>query len=87
MFLDSDIANKFTCGEKKISYLTCFGIVPHFKSLLKEKIKSGDGYVLLFDESLNDQLQKKQMDFHVHMWNHDQVETRYYGSEFLGQSC
>ena len=86
MFPDSDIAKKFTCGEKKASYLTCFGIVPHFKSLLKEKVKSADGYVLLFDESLNHQLQKKQMDFHVRIWNHDKVETRYYGSEFLGHA-
>lgn len=65
IFPDSDITRKFICGEKKASYLTCFGIAPHFKSLLKEKVKSSDGYVLLFDESLNHELQKKQMDFHV----------------------
>ena len=86
MFPDSNIAKKFTCGEKKASYLTCFGIAPHFKSLLKEKVKSADGYVLLFDESLNHELQKKQMDFHVRMWNHDKVETRYFASEFLGHA-
>ena len=86
MFPDSDIAKKFTCGEKKASYLTCFGIAPYFKSLLKEKVKSSDGYVLLFDESLNHELQKKQMDFHVRVWNDDKVETRYYNSEFLGHA-
>ena len=42
--------------------------------------------MLLFDESLNHQLQKKQMDFHVRIWNHDKGETRYYGSEFLGHA-
>lgn len=86
MFPDSDIAKKFTCGEKKASYLSCFGIAPCFKSLLKEKVKSSKGYVLLFDESLNHELQKKQMDFHVRIWNHDKVETRYYDSQFLGHS-
>ena len=35
-------------------------------------------------ESLNHELQKKQMDFHVHIWNYDMVETFYYNSEFLG---
>ena len=27
---------------------------------------------------------EKQMDFHVRIWNHDMVETRYHNSEFLG---
>ena len=86
MFPDSDILKKFTCGEKKASYLSCFAIAPYFKSLLKEKVKSSNGYVLLFDESLNHKLQKKQMDFHVCVWNHDKVETRYYDSQFLGHA-
>lgn len=30
MFPDSDIAKKFTCGEKKASHLTCFVIAPHW---------------------------------------------------------
>lgn len=71
MFPDSNTAEKFTCEEKKVSYPTCFGIAPYFKSQLKEKVKSADGYVLLFHERLNHKLQKKQMDFHVHNWNHN----------------
>lgn len=50
---------------------------------MKEKVKSADGYVLLFDESLNQELQKKQMDFHVRIWNHNKVETRYMIHNFL----
>ena len=46
MFSDSEIAKKFTCGEKKASYFTCFAIAPYFKSLLKEKVKYSDGYVM-----------------------------------------
>ena len=42
--------------------------------------------MLLFDESLNHELQKKRMDFYVHIWNHDKVETCYYNSEFLGHA-
>lgn len=30
MFSESEIATKFTCGETKCSYLTVFGISPHF---------------------------------------------------------
>ena len=83
MFPDSEIAKKFTCGEKKASYLV-LGLL-HTSRVLK-KVKSSDGYVLLFDESLNHELQKKLMDFHVRIWNHDKVETRYYNSEFLGHA-
>ena len=71
MFPDSNIAEKSTCEEKKVSYPTSFGIAPYFKSHLKEKVKSPDGYVLLFDDSLNHELQKKHMDFHVRNWNPD----------------
>lgn len=42
--------------------------------------------MLYFDESLTSELQKKQMDFHVRIWNHDKVETRYYDSQFLGHA-
>ena len=59
MFPDSDIAKKFTCGEKKASYLTCFGIAAHFKNLLKDK-----NQILLmvmcffYDASAEDMLEK-----------------------------
>jgi hypothetical protein len=84
MFPDSDIAARFTCGERKCAYLSVFGLGPHFLDLLKERIKSKDGYVLLFDEALNKKNQTKQMDFHARLWEGDQVITRYYHSEFMG---
>lgn len=56
MFFDSNIVKKFICGEKKVSYFICFGIVLYFKSFFKEKVKFVDGYVFLFDESLNYEL-------------------------------
>ena len=53
MFPDSDIASNFTCGERKCAYLCCFGLAPHLKSMVSEAIRQENYYVLLFDESLN----------------------------------
>lgn len=54
MFPDSDIAKNFSCGQTKCAYICAYGLAPHFKGLLTNKLKSGDeNYVLLFDESLN----------------------------------
>jgi len=61
MFPDSDIAKHFACGERKAAYLSTFGIAPHFLSLLKGKVRDQSEYVLLFDESLNSEIQSKQM--------------------------
>jgi len=54
MFPDSEISQKMTGGEKKFAYIATFGLGPNFLDLLKEKAKSSDGFVLLFDELLND---------------------------------
>ena len=42
----------------------------------------------IFYESLNDVVQKGQMDLNIHYWENDkdQVATHYLGSEFLGRS-
>ena len=40
MFPDNPIASKFTCGEKKCSYFTTFGIAPYVQELLALKLKS-----------------------------------------------
>ena len=85
MFPDSNIAKHFQCGGKKASYLTNFGIAPHFLSLLTDRVKDlKDGYVLLFDESLNNKNQKKQLDAHLRFWDADNVSSRYFGTEFMG---
>ena len=85
MFPDSVIAKEFTCGKDKCARLAVFGIAPHFKSLLERDVNLAKAFVLLFDESLNFENQKKQMDVHVRFWQHDQVSTRYFGSEYLGK--
>ncbi|WAR23449.1 LOW QUALITY PROTEIN: hypothetical protein MAR_037118 [Mya arenaria] len=85
MFPDSQIANRFACGERKTAYLCCFGIAEHVKSILLKEIS---GYfVVLFDESLNKKSQAKQMDIHVRYWGtNGLVHTRYLGSQFLGHA-
>ena len=53
MFLDSEIATKFTLSKPKYGYLMNFGIAPHFKSILLISIQNSLLYSLSFDESLN----------------------------------
>jgi hypothetical protein len=85
MFPDSSIAKSFKCGEKKAAYLSNFGIAPHFLSLLTDRVKGlKDGYVLLFDESLNNKDQKKQLD--ARFWDGDNISSRYFGTEFMGHA-
>ena len=86
MFPDSSIASKFSCGESKCSYLTTFGIAPHFSSLLRNTVRQSSDYVVCFDESLNFELQQKQMDMHICLWDAGRVGTRYFTSAFLGQA-
>lgn len=86
MFLDSEIAKRFACGESKCAYVCTFGIAPHFKRLLLSEVSKQTKYVVLFDESLNQHLQSKQMDLHVRLWDGAEVKTKYIGSEFLGHS-
>ena len=85
MFPKEPVANKFQCGKTKSMYLACHGIAPYFKSLLDEKVKK-DHFVMLFDESLNKQMQLKQLDIHVRFWHDDHIQTRYYDSQFLGHA-
>ena len=87
MFPDSQIARQFACGERKAAYCCAFGLAEHFKKLLQNSV-SGP-FVVLFDESLNTKMQEKQMDVHVRFWNDqtNQVATRYFNSEFLGECC
>ncbi|KAL1476946.1 hypothetical protein MTO96_036125 [Rhipicephalus appendiculatus] len=80
MFPDSRIAKAFSCGEQKSAYVVCHGLRPFFLSSLKREVGQSDGYTILFDESLNDYLQKKQMDIHL------RLTTRYYTSVFMGHS-
>ena len=84
-FPDSEIAQRASCGETKCTYLCHFGVAPYFKSLLVKKLTQ-EPIVVLFDESLNEEQQLKQMDILVRFWNHDHVVSRYFTSMFLGHA-
>ncbi|KAJ8043576.1 hypothetical protein HOLleu_10739 [Holothuria leucospilota] len=86
MFPDSEIAKSMTFGETKSMYMACFGLAPYFSKLLEKKAKE-QPFVLLFNESLNRELQKKQLDIHLLVWDDNKVSTRYYTSDFLGHAC
>lgn len=86
MFSDSEIASRYSMSESKFRYLTTFGLGPYYQKLLVEGIKSSPAHCILFDESLNEQLQNKQLDVHARFWSDNlcQVESRYYNSLFIG---
>ena len=84
-FPDSEIAQQCQVGETKCMYLTGYGLAPHFRSLLLTKVRH-QPYVLIFDESLNEEQQMKQLDLLVRFWDHDSVQTRYLTSIFMGHA-
>ncbi|KAK0049238.1 zinc finger protein [Biomphalaria pfeifferi] len=69
MFPVSAIASGFSCSERKAAYKSTFGIFPYLAELQRKAVLSEKDYVLLFDETLNGQLQSKQLDVHVRYWN------------------
>ena len=65
-----------------------YGIAPYLAKILGNRIKDSDiqAFVILFDESLNESMQKKQLDYHVRIWIDGTVVTRYLTSHFLGKA-
>ena len=84
-FPDSPVAQQTSCNETKCMYLTVYGIAPYFKKLMLRNMEN-EPFVLMFDESLNEHLQKKQLDIIVRYWHHDMIRSRYFSSEFLGHA-
>ena len=84
MFPDSAIAQGFSMSETKSMYIMSHGIAPYIESLVHNHVKESKEYVLLFDETLNKNLQKKQMDMLVRFWDADKVVSRYFNSVFFG---
>ena len=87
MFPDSKIAQNFTCGKTKCSYILCHGIAPVIKETLLNELKEVPYDTALCDESYK--ISKKgQMDLHVRFWDDtdNEVKTSYWNSEFLGKA-
>ena len=88
MFKDSKIAEKFTCGSTKCSYIINFGIAPYFRLLLQDALNNAPYYVCSFDECYYDVIKKGQMDVHTRFWHNstDILSTRYFNYELLGKA-
>ncbi|KAJ8894103.1 hypothetical protein PR048_006713 [Dryococelus australis] len=87
MFSDSDIALKFSCGEKKSAYLVVFGIAPYLQNEIVEQLSVlKKNYVLLFYESLTEMRQIKQLDIHISSRYGKEVKAKNFTSIFLGHS-
>ena len=86
MFPDSIIAQHVSCGPTKLSYLISFGIAPYFMDLLLKELKDAPCFVISFDESFNEKLEKEQMDFIVRYFKDGEVKSRYLSSGFLGHT-
>ena len=88
MFPDSQIAKSFSLARTKSMYTVVYGLAPHFKSVLLSDLERSDIHVFSFDESLNEVTQTCEMDLYARFWepSSNRVETRYFGSSFLGHS-
>ena len=60
MFKGCRIAELFTCGSTKCSYIINFGIAPYLRSVLEAMIKEAPYHVRCFDESHNKTIGKGQ---------------------------
>ena len=65
MFDDSKTAGSFQLSKTKCGYFINHGLAPHFKDLLLEDVKACPFFVVSFDESLNEFIQKEQMDLQI----------------------
>lgn len=86
MFPDSEVAATFSCGSNKTAYITKFGLAPFITKELTDQVNMANGFVVMFDESLNKMTKSKQLDLHIRYWVDDHVQSRYFGSQFMGHA-
>ena len=86
MFPDSIIAQHMSCCPTKLSYLISFGIAPYFMDLLLKELKDAPCFVISFDESFNEELEKEQIDFIFRYFKDGEVNSGYLSSGFLGHT-
>ena len=88
MFANSETAKSYEMGRTKLGYVVNFGLQPYLNGLLTESIKKSRYYSISFDESLICSFQNCQMDLNIQFWNNNLncVESRYFDSQFLGDS-
>ena len=84
-FLIVQLQKDFAVENVKRHICVCFGLAEHFKKAILSEVKGH--FVIMFEESLNQKMQEKQLDIHVRYWGSDQkaVVTTYLGSQFMGK--
>ena len=84
-FPDSDVAQSFKMSKTKVSYMIVYGIAEYFHRSLLSQLKRSPFFTPLFDESLNDILNKYQINIHIHFFDVDSgtISTRYLDSRFV----
>ena len=60
MFPDSALVETMTIAETKSMYLAVFGVAPHVRKLIEKSVKDENSYVMMFEESFNREMKKKQ---------------------------
>jgi hypothetical protein len=83
------VSSKFQMGRTKLQYMVNHGLFPHFKQMILDEILKSPFMTVLFDESLNDSIQKSEMDILVRYWNEgeNKVTVRYWTAKFLVHTC
>ena len=80
---------RFHMSKDKVRYYIVYGLAPFFKSLLIEALNKSPYLTVMFDESLNDNIQTNQMDIQVRYWDVSKAITQYMDSKFIarGNAC
>ena len=88
MFKTDPVAQGFQMMKDKSRYLIIYGIFPALKEELISRIKTSPWYSVSFDESLNHQQQKCQMDVNVRYWDNAKhiAQSSYYDSKIFIQT-
>ena len=75
-------------GRTKLQYVINHGLFPHFKQMILDEILKSPFLSILYDDSLNESIQKNEMDIHVRYWNvgENKVTVRYWTSLYLGHT-
>ena len=55
--------------SSKLQYVINHGLFPHLKQMILDEILKSPFMSVLYDESLNENIQKSEMDIHVKYWN------------------
>ena len=55
--------------SSKLQYVINHGLFPHLKQMILDEILKSPFMSVLYDESLNENIQKSEMHIHVKYWN------------------